>query len=146
MKTESVVAEVSGERLIIRVKQLRGDRTLSDIAQQIGMRQDDLGRIERGETKSMQYETLLKLCTVFDVTPSQLFAVESAIPQKTNPLERVLAGIEEGAIHTHRVGQGNRKLRPTEPKLDLEAAADFPDFEMPTTSRRRKRMPTSTSK
>lgn len=144
MKTESVVAEVSGERLVIRAKQLRGDRTLSEIAERMGMRQDDLGRIERGETKSIQYETLLKLCTVFEVTPSQLFAVESSLP--ANPLERVLAGIEAGTIQTHTVGPRVRKLRPLEPKLDLDAASEFSDFEEPIAPRRRKRQPISASK
>lgn len=146
MKTDNVVAEVSGERLVIRARQLRGNRTLSEIAGRIGMRQDDLGRIERGETKSIQYETLLKLCSVFDVTPSQLFAVEFSPPQKASPLERVLAGIEAGSIQTHNVGPRTRRLRPAEPILDLEAAKEFPDFEEPITPRRRKRVPSSTSK
>lgn len=146
MKTDSVVAEVSGERLVIRAKQLRGDRTLSEIAERMGMRQDDLGRIERGETKSIQYETLLKLCTVFEVTPSQLFAVESSLPRRANPLERVLTGIEAGTIQTHKVGPRARKLRPVEPKLDLDTAAEFSDFEEPITPRRRKRLPSSASK
>lgn len=145
MKADCVVAEVSGGRLVIRAKQLRGDRTLSEIAERMGMRQDDLGRIERGETKSIQYETLLKLCTVFDVTPSQLFAVESSIPQRANPLERVLVGIEDGTVQTHKVGPRVRKLRPEGPKLDLSTAPEFSDFEEPSAPRQRKRQPTSAS-
>lgn len=146
MKTDSVVAEVAGEQLVIRAKQLRGNRTLTEIAARMGMRQDDLGRIERGETKSIQYETLLKLCAVFEVTPSQLFTVESSRPRRANPLERVLAGIEAGTIQTHKVGPRVRKLRPVEPKMDLDAAVEFSDFEEPIAPRRRKRVPSSASK
>ena len=141
METENVVAEVAGEQLVIRAKQLRGNRTLSEIAARMGMRQDDLGKIERGETKSIQYETLLKLCAVFEVTPSQLFTVESSLPRKANPLERVLAGIEAGTIQTHKVGPRARKLRPAELKIDLGAASEFSDFEEPAEPRRRRQVP-----
>lgn len=145
METDAVVAEVAGECLVIRAKQLRGNRTLSEIAARMGMRQDDLGRIERGETKSIQYETLLKLCAVFEVTPSQLFTVESSLPRKTNPLERVLAGIEAGTIQTHKVGPRVRKLRPVE-LMDLGTATEFSDFEEPIQPRRRRQVPPSTTK
>lgn len=146
MKTDNIAAEVSGKRLVIRARQLRGNRTLSEIAERMGMRQDDLGRIERGETKSIQYETLLKLCTVFDVTPSQLFEVDSSAPRKNNPLERVLAGIGAGSIQTHKVGPRTRRLRAAEPILDQDAAKEFSHYEEPITPRRRKRVPSSASK
>ena len=146
MMTDNVVAEVFGERLVIRAKQLRGDRTLSEIAERIGMRQDDLGRIERGETLSIRYETLLKLCTVFKVSPNELFRVEPLESQKPNPLERVLAGIEVGTYATHKVGPRVKKLRPVESIMDLDTAAEFSDFEEPIAPRRRKRVPSNASK
>jgi len=146
MKTDNVVAETPGERLVIRAKELRGDRTLSEIAERIGMRQDDLGRIERGETQSIRYETLLKLCSVFNVTPDELFRVEPLDSRKPNPLERVLAGIEVGSYATHKVGPRVKKLRPTESIMDLDAAAGLSEFEEPVAPRRRKHVPSSASK
>lgn len=39
---------VAGKCLVIRVKELRGDRTLSEVATRTGIRQDDLGRSNTG--------------------------------------------------------------------------------------------------
>lgn len=140
---ERVVAEIAGESLRIRAKELRGERTLSEIAARIGMRQDDLGRIERGETQSIRYETLLKLCTVFNVTPNEIFEVTSFVPRTSSPLERILSGIEAGNIRTHKVGPRERKIRPKEPVTELDAVAEFSDIEEPFQSRKRTRVPSS---
>jgi DNA-binding Xre family transcriptional regulator len=85
---ETVVAEVAGERLAIRAKELRGERTLIEVATHIGIRQDDLGRIECGETQSIRFETFLKLCAFFKVSAGELFKVESIVHHKANSLER----------------------------------------------------------
>jgi len=147
METEKVVAAVANERLVIRARELRGDRTLSEIAARAGIRQDDLGRIERGETQGIRYETLLKLCTALKVTPHELFKVESTVTRRGNPLDRVLAGIKAGTVQTHGIAPKVRKLQPLGPTTDSEfSAAEFSEVEEPTVPRRRTRVPASVMK
>ncbi|HUW87423.1 MAG TPA: helix-turn-helix transcriptional regulator [Candidatus Paceibacterota bacterium] len=139
MGTETVVAEVAGENcLVVRVRELRGARTLSEVAARVGMRQDDLGRIERGETSSIRYETLLKLCTEFKVGPDEIFKVEPVTKSTPTPLERVLAAIEAGTVRTHKVptSRGSHVLRQEE-SLDMTDSVNFADLEEPATTRRR---------
>lgn len=143
---ERVVAEVAGECLVIRARELRGDRTLSDIAARMGMRQDELGKIERGETQSVRFETLLKLCSVYEVGLSELFAVESMSPRRESPLARVLAGVEAGTVQTHQPAKGQRKLRLEDLTMDLDETAELSDFEEPVRPRRRTRVPTSATR
>ena len=141
MSTETVVAEVAGENcLVVRVRELRGARTLSEVAARVGMRQDDLGRIERGETSSIRYDTLLKLCTEFKVGPNEIFTVEPLTKSTPTPLERVLAAIEAGTVRTHRIptSRGSHVLRQEE-SFDLADAFNFVDLEEPVTPRRRVR-------
>lgn len=141
-----VVAEVAGECLIVRAQELRGERTLSDIAARIGIRQDDLSRIERGETQSIRFETLLKLCSVYEVGLSELFAVESVAPRRESPLARVLAGVEAGTVQTHQPAKGRRKLRSEDLTMDLAEAAELSDFEEPEQPRRRTRVPAAATR
>lgn len=141
-----VVAQNAEDRLVIRLKDLRGARTLSEVAKEIGMRQDDLGKIERGETQGIRYETILKLCGFFHVTLDELFTVEPAQIRRNSPLERALEKIDAGALHTHEVGERVRKLRPVEARIDVKAAAEFVDFEEPHEPRSRTRVPATVAR
>jgi len=143
---ERIVAEVAGECLVIRARELRGDRTLSDIAVRMGMRQDELGKIERGETQSIRFETLLKLCSVYEVGLSELFAVESISLRRETPLTRVLAGIEAGTVQTHQPARGRRKLRSEDLTMNLAEATELSDFEEPLQPRRRTRVPAAATR
>lgn len=143
---ERAVAEVAGERLVIRARELRGDRTLSEIAARMGMRQDELGKIERGETHSIRFETLLKLCSVYEVGLSELFAVESVAQRRVSPLARVLAGVEAGKIQTQHPPKGRQKLQAEDLTMDLAEAVELSDFEEPLQPRRRTRVPVAATK
>lgn len=144
---ERVVAEVSGERLVIRARELRGNRTLSEIAVRIGMRQDELGKIERGETQGIRFETLLKLCSVYEVGLSELFAVEFISSRKESPLQRVLASIEAGSLETHQPpAKVRRKPQVEDLMMDLAEVTELPDFEESSQPRRRTRVPSAATK
>ncbi len=141
MITETVVAEVAGEnRLVVRVRELRGTRSLSDVAARVGMRQDDLGRIERGETSSIHYETLLKLCTEFRVGPEEIFAITPVVKSDPSPLEQILAAIDAGVVQSHTVPKSKSpRFTSDEEHIDLLELSSFADLEEPTTPRLRTR-------
>lgn len=110
MAEKRVVAKsANGRQLVVRIRELRGDRTLSDVAAQVGIRQDDLSRIERGETSSIRYETILKLCTEFHVGPEALFRIEEENLETSSPLEKVLAAVARGDIELHQVPKNRRR-------------------------------------
>lgn len=71
-----VVAHTDDSRLRVHLRELRGGRSLSEAAELIGLRGDELGRIERGETKQIRFSTLLRILTAFDCSPDTLLEVE----------------------------------------------------------------------
>ena len=76
------MADVEGARLRVRLRELRGERTLTEVAGLIGIRGDELGRIERGETVQIRFSTLLRILTALNCRLDELLEVErSQAPQ-----------------------------------------------------------------
>lgn len=103
-----VVASSPEGELAVRVRELRGERTLSEMAQMVGIRHDELGKIERGETSSIRFDTLLRMCQAFGVGVGDLLVVVPTAPKASPSLyDLVLAGVLDGTIRTSTpVGRG----------------------------------------
>lgn len=136
-----VVAERGRARLVVRARELRGDRTLTDVAAPVGMREDELGKIERGQTHAIRLDTLLKLCEAFGVTPSDLFAVEETGSAAPSPLASVLAGVRAGVAHSHAPDWTRARLRDDDVIVDPGAVPTLADREEPQVRRARTRAP-----
>jgi DNA-binding Xre family transcriptional regulator len=138
-----VVAEGSTERLRVRARELRGERTLTDAAAAVGIRQDELGKIERGETTAIRFDTLLRLCAAYQVGVGDLLTVEPVEPEPAGLLGQVLAGVHEGTITTDRpIRSRRRAVSDEELYMDLgEAAAVLAPHEDPGPPRARRRVP-----
>jgi DNA-binding Xre family transcriptional regulator len=138
-----VIAERNGTRLTLRARELRGTRTLSDAAALIGIRHDELSRIERGDTTSMRFDTLLRLCDAYQVTPGELLHIEKD-PATMSPLDHVLAAITAGTATTHRPPRNRARLTDDETvddATDDEVAAgiaDITDRDIPIRRTRRR--------
>jgi DNA-binding Xre family transcriptional regulator len=141
-----VVAERDGARMIVRARELRGEASLTEIAQRVGIRQDELGKIERGETSGIRFDTLLKLCHAFDVTPAELFAVEATHPAvPASPLAGVLAAVAAGTVRLHTPPPIRRRLLDADTAMDLDdAQAMLADREDGQPVRRRRTVPAAT--
>lgn len=132
-----VVAQRNGTRLSLRARELRGDRTLVEVAEMVGIRQDELSRIERGETTSMRFETLLRLCEAYRVPPGELLAVEKDAVLMS-PLERVLEAVSVGNVAPHPPPRRRGRL---ESPVDFDAqarAAAIVDRDVPVKRARRR--------
>jgi DNA-binding Xre family transcriptional regulator len=70
-----VIAEVGDVRLLWHLRELRGARSLREAAELVGMNRDELGRIERGETKQIHFQTLAKLLAAYRCDLDDLFEV-----------------------------------------------------------------------
>ena len=118
----SVVAERNGARLTLRARELRGDRSLVEAAALVGIRQDELSRIERGETSAMRFDTLLRLCEAYRVPPGELLSLEKDTAG-TSPLEQVLAAVAAGTASVHRPPHTRGRVAADEIDADEESRA-----------------------
>jgi transcriptional regulator with XRE-family HTH domain len=57
------VANDGKHQLVLHLRQLRGRRSLRALAEELSIRADELGRIERGETTQIRWSTLLRIAT-----------------------------------------------------------------------------------
>lgn len=137
-----VVAERDGSRLVLRARELRGEASLTEVAYRAGTRQDELGKIERGETEAIRFATLLRLCRAFGVTPGELFELDE--PQEaadTTPFGQVLAAIRAGAVTTHDPTGARRRLQNGDVLQDPSVAVDVEARADPPVARGRRRVP-----
>jgi DNA-binding Xre family transcriptional regulator len=81
-----VIAEVGAVRLLWHARELRGARSLREAAALVGMDRDELGRIERGETKQIHFKTLAKLLAAYRCNLDDLFEVEVVPAPGPTPL------------------------------------------------------------
>jgi len=84
----------------LRLAGMRARKRLSQrqLAAVTGLRPDTISALERGQTRSTQFETLARLCEALDCHPGELFAIETddhAIP--------VLGGPDEDALIAGRL-------------------------------------------
>lgn len=136
-----VVAQLDHARLAIRVRELRGAQTLSLVAERAGIRQDELGKIERGERTAIKFDTILRLCRALAVDVGELFTVVDDSPQEPL-LSGVLANIAAGRLEPSAPrGRGAGRLAPAlEQDLD-EAERFMARAADPTAPGRRRRAP-----
>ncbi len=93
----ATVAARPGRTLVLRARALRGSLSLAVAARRIGIRPDELGRIERGHTKQVRWETLLGMAEAYDVEVGELLVTTSRAP--TQPAyAAVLAALRAGTI------------------------------------------------
>jgi DNA-binding Xre family transcriptional regulator len=96
-RSAPVIAEVGDVRLLWHLRELRGARSLREAAELVGMNRDELGRIERGETKQIHFQTLAKLLAAYRCDLDDLFEVaittaHGPIPLYTGAVAALTAG------------------------------------------------------
>ncbi len=96
--TPTEVARDDQSALLLSLRFLRGDRSLEEVAGHAGIRADELSRIERGLTKQIRWETLLRLMRTYECRPDELLAVRENILgiASGTPREFMLAAIDAG--------------------------------------------------
>jgi len=131
--------------MIVRARELRGEASLTEVAQRVGIRQDELGKIERGETSAIRFDTMLRLCHAFAVTPAELFVVEATDPAASpSPLAGVLAAVAAGTVQLHTPPLLRRRVPAADVTMDLgEAETMLAGREDMPTTRRRSTVPAS---
>jgi putative transcriptional regulator len=66
----------------IKLQEILDSRNISvySLSKEIGVTQNNLGKLIKGETTSIKYDILEKLCNILDITPNDIFEIE---PQLT---------------------------------------------------------------
>ena len=98
------VAQDSHTVLIVHLRALRGDRSLKDAAAAIGIRADELSKIEQGKTRQIRWDTILRIALAYQCGINDIFTVEAedqypTADQPVGPREAMLAALRAGAGH-----------------------------------------------
>ena len=51
-------------------------RTMVELEEKSGVSRQVLDRLDKGKSKRLDFDTVVKLCDTFDVTPGELFYVD----------------------------------------------------------------------
>jgi len=126
----AVLASRDGTTLLLRARELRGDLSLAAAARRIGIRADELGRIERGETRQVRWDTLLGIAAAYDVEVADLLVTTNdpeVQPAYAGVLAAIRAGQISGATPKRFRGDPDRALAERESitVLPADAAAAF---------------------
>ena len=88
------VARVDESTLNIKLAALRKERTLSEAAAMVGIRADELSRIESGKTKQIRWETMLRILLAYDCEIEDLIEIKVVAPiQEPTPREVYLTAM-----------------------------------------------------
>ncbi|CAN5574917.1 MAG: helix-turn-helix transcriptional regulator [Euzebyaceae bacterium] len=113
-----VLADIDGVHLRWYLRDLRGGRTLTEVAQEVGIRSDELGRIERGETTQIRFTTLLRILKGYRCDISDLFKVEAAANRPQARYGSALRAYQAGELSHPGRRTEVRGLGPDEQNLD----------------------------
>jgi len=110
--------------LKLHLRELRGTRTLKAAAAAIGIRPDELSKIEQGKTRQIRWDTILRICLAYGCTIDDMLTIEpeghSPEPDAADsPRAVMLAALHAGTGHT----VPTRHLH-VDDERDLPAASD----------------------
>jgi DNA-binding Xre family transcriptional regulator len=90
-----------GTDLVLRLRELRGDRSYADLSRCTGIRADELSKIENGKTSAIAWSTLARLLHALNVGPEDLLEVREPIaadPVTTGMLAALANGTVSAAV------------------------------------------------
>ncbi len=119
---------------MLRAREIRGALSLTAAAKRIGIRPDELGRIERGETRQVRWETLLGMAQAYGVEVGDLL-VTAAVESPSPPAYAgVLAALRSGALQPvipHRFAGDPDVVQAERGEVDTVRAGATADFTEP---------------
>jgi len=125
------VATRHGRALLLRARELRGELSLAAAAKRIGIRPDELGKIERGETRQVRWETLLGMAEAYEVEVGDLLVTAQAESEIEPAYAGILAALRSGSmarvIPPRFVGDPD-VVRAERGDLDHDRAVTIADF------------------
>lgn len=135
---DPVVAEVEGVRLRWHARAVRGDRTLVEAATLCGLNRDELGKIERGETKQIRFTTIAKMLAGYQCTLSDLMEAETQQTATPRPLYAgALAALQDGVLQSEAPTRRSARRPTSEDVLGAVDEEAFSSAPAPTGRRRR---------
>jgi putative transcriptional regulator len=129
----------------IKLQEILDNKNISiySLSKDIGVAQNNLSKIVKGETTSIKYDILEKLCNILDITPNDMFEIE---PQLTlfnyNNKEQTIMRAKYPIALSQRKFKGSREATQIKESLakghsqSLEEPIDYnsEEFEDPTNS------------
>lgn len=116
---EPEVARIDQSTLVIKVADLRKERTLAEVAAIVGIRPEELSKIESGKTKQIRWGTLLGLLRAYECGVEDILEVRQVTTLKENSART--AYLE--ALRTIEPNIPVRRLRPYKEGVGLDGAS-----------------------
>ena len=93
-----------GTVLKVHLRSLRGERSLKSAAAAIGIRPDELSKIEQGKTRQIRWDTILRIALAYQCGIDEILTIEAeghspGPAQAGGPRETMLAALRTGAGH-----------------------------------------------
>ena len=96
--SETPVATLDdGTDLILRLRELRGERSYAELARCTGIRADELSKIENGKTTSISWTTLARIMRALHARPDQLFEIREP-PTADSVTAGMIAAVKAGVV------------------------------------------------
>jgi DNA-binding Xre family transcriptional regulator len=136
---DPVVAEFGAIRLLWCARRLRGDLTITEAARRVGLNRDELARIERGETKQIQFKTVAKLIVGYGCAVTDLFEVQPAVVEDESApfYGGTLAALATGIVPNESAGRRTVRRSPDLDVIGEHEEAMFAASPEPPARRRR---------
>jgi DNA-binding Xre family transcriptional regulator len=130
LEKPAAVAEEGDCTLFVRARELRGSRSLKNMAAAIGIRPDELSRIERGETRQIRFVTILSMLRAFHCSADDLLVIEGK-PRTTPLYNGVMQALKDGRLKPGVPARYSDDVDRTIALFDeIEASVDDGEVEM----------------
>lgn len=127
------VAEGASLRIRSKIRRLRGDLPLAAAARAIGIDRNELRRVEKGETRQIRFDTLVKLCETYRCNIGDLLQIEPAEATEAGP-------VYAGALMSYSkglIGPAPRRAVRRDASLDVAEPDRAGEFAAEVSGRRR---------
>jgi putative transcriptional regulator len=108
----------------IKLQEILDNRNISiySLSKEIGVAQNNLSKLVKGDTTSIKYDILEKLCNILNITPNDIFEIDST--NKTLINKETLEIIDKMRNNSQSSFEDSYEIKQIQERLDLEYALE----------------------
>lgn len=110
----------------IKLQEILDNKNISvySLSKEIGVTQNNLGKLVKGETTSIKYDILEKLCNILDITPNDIFEIQTNSIKKPLINKETLEIINKMKNDNQSTPEDAYEIKQIQERLDLEYALE----------------------
>lgn len=96
--------------LKIKLQEILDNKNISvySLSKEIGVTQNNLGKLVKGETTSIKYDILEKLCNILNITPNDIFEIEKPRKLFSDSTLQIINNLKEEKTHYYSYNSETR--------------------------------------